>query len=71
MSQLGSDLLAGRPWSQVAAYSGPWYAYPGTVGVAVTDLIGAALVDIVSGASRDETVAFRAGRFDVQNSTAA
>lgn len=35
--------------AQVAAYAGPWYAYPGTEGVAVTDLIGAALVEIVSG----------------------
>lgn len=42
--------------AQVAAYSGPWYAYPGTEGVAVTDLIGAALVDIVSGASPEERI---------------
>ena len=42
--------------AQVAAYSGPWYAYPGTEGVAVTDLIGAALVDIVSGASPEEKI---------------
>ena len=40
----------------MAAYSGPWYAYPGTEGVAVTDLIGAALVDIVSGASPEEKI---------------
>ncbi len=39
-----------RAHAQVAAYSGPWYAYPGSEGVAVTDLIGAALVEIVEGA---------------------
>jgi len=42
--------------AQVAAYSGPWYAYPGAEGVAVTDLIGAALVDIVAGASPESTI---------------
>ncbi len=42
--------------AQVAAYAGPWYAYPGAEGVAVTDLIGAALVDIVSGASPEATI---------------
>ncbi len=37
--------------AQVAAYSGPWYAYPGSEGVAVTDLIGAAIVEVIDGAS--------------------
>ncbi len=45
-----------RAHAQVAAYSGPWYAYPGAEGVAVTDLIGAALVDIVSGAAPEATI---------------
>jgi multiple sugar transport system substrate-binding protein len=45
-----------RAHAQVAAYSGPWYAYPGAEGVAVTDLIGAALVDVVSGASPEATI---------------
>ncbi len=42
--------------TQVASYAGPWYAYPGTEGVAVTDLIGAALVDVVSGAAPEPTI---------------
>ena len=42
--------------AQVAAYSGPWYSYPGTEGVAVTDLIAAALVDIVAGASPEAKI---------------
>jgi multiple sugar transport system substrate-binding protein len=45
-----------RAHAQVAAYSGPWYAYPGAEGVAVTDLIGAALVDIVEGADPETTI---------------
>jgi multiple sugar transport system substrate-binding protein len=36
--------------AQVAAYSGPWYAYPGAEGVAVTDLIAAGLVEVIEGA---------------------
>jgi multiple sugar transport system substrate-binding protein len=39
-----------RAHAQVAAYSGPWYAYPGAEGVAVTDLIAAGLVDVIEGA---------------------
>ncbi len=39
-----------RAHAQVAAYSGPWYAYPGAEGVAVTDLIAAGLVEVVEGA---------------------
>ena len=42
--------------AQVASYAGPWYAYPGAEGVAVTDLIGAALVDVVSGAKPEPTI---------------
>jgi len=42
--------------AQVAAYAGPWYAYPGSEGVAVTDLIGAALVEVVSGSDPAETI---------------
>lgn len=36
--------------AQVAAHAGPWYAYPGAEGVAVTDQIAAALVEVVEGA---------------------
>ncbi len=35
--------------SQVAEFAGPWFAYPGAEGVAVTDLIAAALVEITEG----------------------
>jgi multiple sugar transport system substrate-binding protein len=35
---------------QVARYAGPWYADAGPEGVAVTDLIAAALVDVTEGA---------------------
>ncbi|MDH3741448.1 MAG: ABC transporter substrate-binding protein [Hyphomicrobiales bacterium] len=43
--------------AQVAAHAGPWYAYPGSEGVAVTDLIGAALVDVADGgADPEETI---------------
>lgn len=41
---------------QVAEYAGPWYAYPGAEGVAVTDLIAAALVEISEGADVKETI---------------
>ena len=34
---------------QVARFAGPWYAYPGAEGVAVTDLIAEALWDITAG----------------------
>lgn len=36
--------------AQVAAHAGPWYSYPGSEGVAVTDLIAAALVEVTEGA---------------------
>jgi multiple sugar transport system substrate-binding protein len=39
---------------QVAEYAGPWYAYPGAEGVAVTDLIAAALVEIAEGDAEPE-----------------
>ncbi|MEO0542349.1 MAG: extracellular solute-binding protein [Pseudomonadota bacterium] len=42
--------------AQVAAHAGPWYAYPGAEGVAVTDLIGAALVELSEGADVEETI---------------
>lgn len=42
--------------AQVAAHAGPWFAYPGAQGVAVTDLIGAALVDLAEGADAETTV---------------
>ncbi len=42
--------------AQVAAHAGPWYAYPGTEGVAVTDLIAAALVELTEGADVNKTV---------------
>lgn len=35
---------------QVATYSGPWYSFPGDQGVAVTDLITAAMTEIADGA---------------------
>lgn len=40
--------------AQVAAHAGPWYAYPGSEGVAVTDLIAAALVDVADGGADPE-----------------
>lgn len=42
--------------AQVAAHAGPWYAYPGAEGVAVTDLIGAALVELSEGADVETTL---------------
>ncbi|MEM7443118.1 MAG: extracellular solute-binding protein [Pseudomonadota bacterium] len=42
--------------AQVAQYAGPWYAYPGAEGVAVTDLIAAALVEVTEGADVDGTM---------------
>ncbi|GGK45534.1 extracellular solute-binding protein [Salinarimonas ramus] len=41
---------------QVVTYGGPWYAFPGVEGVAVTDLIAASLVEITEGAEPVETV---------------
>ena len=40
----------------MAAYSGPGYAYAGAEGVAVTDLIGAALVDVIEGADPEARI---------------
>lgn len=42
--------------AQVAAYAGPWYAFPGAEGVAVTDLIAAAMVEVSEGADPEATV---------------
>jgi len=42
--------------AQVAAHAGPWYAYPGAEGVAVTDLISAALVELTEGADVKATI---------------
>ncbi|MGY6707159.1 MAG: ABC transporter substrate-binding protein [Rhizobiaceae bacterium] len=42
---------------QVAQFAGPWYAFPGPEGVAVTDLIAAAMVEVSDGgADPEETV---------------
>ncbi len=42
---------------QVARFAGPWYAFPGPEGVAVTDLIAAAMVDVSdAGAEPEQTV---------------
>lgn len=42
--------------AQVAAYAGPWYAFPGAEGVAVTDLIAAAMVEVSEGADPEAAV---------------
>ncbi|MBT0958431.1 extracellular solute-binding protein [Alphaproteobacteria bacterium KMM 3653] len=42
--------------AQVAQYAGPWYAYPGAEGVAVTDVIAADLLGVVEGADPREAV---------------
>ncbi|MBN9670044.1 extracellular solute-binding protein [Roseibium aggregatum] len=42
--------------TQVANHAGPWFAYPGPEGVAVTDQIAAALVEIKDGAEPASTV---------------
>jgi multiple sugar transport system substrate-binding protein len=42
--------------AQVAEYAGPWYAFPGAEGVAVTDLIAAALVEVTEGAPVEATI---------------
>lgn len=47
---------ARRAHAQVAEFSGPWYAYPGPEGVAVTDQIAAALVDVVEGADPEKRI---------------
>lgn len=41
---------------QVVTYGGPWYAFPGAEGVAVTDLIAASLVEVSDGADPEATV---------------
>ena len=42
--------------AQVAEHAGPWYALPGAEGVAVTDLIAAALVEVTEGAPVEATI---------------
>jgi len=42
--------------AQVAEHAGPWYAFPGAEGVAVTDLIAAALVEVTEGAPVEATI---------------
>ncbi len=42
--------------TQVSRYAGPWYAYPGSEGVAVTDLIAAALVEVTEGEDPNSTI---------------
>ncbi len=42
--------------TQVANHAGPWYAYPGAEGVAVTDLIAASLVEITEGAKPQASI---------------
>jgi multiple sugar transport system substrate-binding protein len=39
---------------QIARFAGPWYAFPGAEGVAVTDLIAAALVEVSDGGADPE-----------------
>ena len=40
---------------QIARFAGPWYAFPGPEGVAVTDLIAAAMVEVSDGGADPET----------------
>ncbi len=42
--------------TQIANHAGPWYAYPGPNGVAVTDEIAAALVEVREGADPAKTM---------------
>nr|WP_321981291.1 ABC transporter substrate-binding protein [uncultured Cohaesibacter sp.] len=47
---------AKRAHAQVSAFAGPWYSYPGSEGVAVTDMIAAGLVDVIDGADAEKTI---------------
>jgi multiple sugar transport system substrate-binding protein len=54
-----ADFYAANPrikpaHEQIARFAGPWYAYPGAEGVAVTDLIGAAMVEVSDGSADPE-----------------
>ena len=57
-----ADFYAANPLvkpahEQIARFAGPWYSFPGDQGVAVTDLIAAAMVEISDGqADPEETV---------------
>lgn len=42
--------------AQIANYAGPWYAFPGAEGVAATDLIAAALVEVTEGADPEARI---------------
>ncbi|PLW78557.1 ABC transporter substrate-binding protein [Cohaesibacter celericrescens] len=47
---------AKRAHAQVSSFAGPWYSYPGTEGVAVTDLIAAGIVEVIDGSDPAETI---------------
>lgn len=54
-----ADFYAANPMhrqahEQVARFAGPWYAFPGAEGVAVTDLIAAAMVEVSDGGADPE-----------------
>ncbi|MTI15948.1 extracellular solute-binding protein [Rhodobacteraceae bacterium RKSG542] len=42
--------------AQVANYAGPWYAFPGDEGVAVTDVILAGLIEVIEGEDPEEII---------------
>lgn len=55
-----ADFYAANPrirpaHEQIARYAGPWYAFPGDEGVAVTDLIAAAMVEVSDGGADPES----------------
>ena len=55
-----ADFYAANPrirpaHEQIARFAGPWYAFPGAEGVAVTDLIAAAMVEVSDGGADPET----------------
>lgn len=54
-----ADFYAANPrirpaHEQIARFAGPWYAFPGAEGVAVTDLIAAAMVEVSDGGADPE-----------------
>ncbi len=54
-----ADFYAANPrirpaHEQIARFAGPWYAFPGPEGVAVTDLIAAAMVEVSDGGADPE-----------------
>ena len=52
--------------AQVSAHAGPWFAFPGAEGVAVTDLIAAALVEVTEGAEVESTISDLAETLRIQ-----